>query len=247
MYSIFGHAFPIENPKLSQLMYAGRCPHPVFTHIVKTQLQSEYSKFRIAFDCRRDFDEDMAYGWIVLGIVPDGNKLDLYASTDFSVYLSWRMLSTEARDRGEDPNRLCTNDLRVQLADAIDNRSRDGQFNFVPGPHLVVNSLVLWPNSHSDSKWEMAFKLLGWAVNCSKRQKWPIWTQIPVGQLGFFRQAGFTEVSRFVLNLNHYATSRGTDWGTQEWVQMVYRALPERRARSISPELRGGRQRRPSF
>ena len=64
-----------------------------------------------------------------------------------------------------------------------------------------------------------------------------------VGQLGFFRQAGSTEVSRVVLNLNHYATSRGTDWGTQEWVQMVYRAPPERRARSISPELRGGRQR----
>ena len=245
MFSIFGHAFPRENPKLAQLMYTGST-WPAFERIVKQKLQSDSTKFKIAFDCREEFDEDMSYGWISLGIVPDGDKLDSYEATDFSVSLSWEMLASAARDRGENLHRLNANDLRVCLTDAIDNRSKDGQFTFVPGPHLVVNSLAMWPNSHSDSLWEMALKLLAWAVMCAKRHNWPIWTQVPVGQIGFFSQAGFTEVSRFVLDLNHYTHSTGTDWGTLEWVQMVYRVPQERRARSTSPEMRGARRRRPS-
>ena len=248
MFSIFGHAFARENPKLSQLMHASHAGSSwsAFEKIVKQKLHSDSTKFKIAFDCRPGFDEDMAYGWISVGTVPDGDKLDSYEATDFSVWLTWEMLASAARDRGEDPHRLNANDLRVCLIDAIDNRSKDGQFTFVPGLHLVVNSLVMWPNSHRDSLWEMALKLLGWAVMCAKRHNCPIWTQVPVGQIDFFSQAGFTEVSRFALDLNCFTHSTGTDWGTVEWVQMVYRVPSERRARSTSPEIRGARRRRPS-
>ena len=249
MFSIFTEAFPKENPKLAQLMYAGptwtTCTE--FEQIVKQKLQSDSTKFKLAFDCRKEFAEDMCYGWISVGIVPEGDNLDSYEATDFSVWLSREMLASVARDRGEDPHRPNANDLRVCLTDALDDRSKDGQFTFVPGSHLVVNSLIMWPDSHSDSLWEMAIKLLGWAVTCAKRQKLPIWTQIPVRQIGFFRQAGFTEVGRFALDLNSYTRSTGTDWGTLKWVQMVYRVPPERHARSTSPEFRGARRRRPSI
>lgn len=249
MSSIFSQAFPKENPKLEQLMYAdinADCTWTAFEQIVKQKLHSDSTKFQIAFDCREEFDEDMSYGWISIGIVSEGDKLDSYEASDFSVWLSWEILASAAGDRGEDPERLNANDRRVCLTDALDNQSKDGQFAFVPGPHLVVNGLFMCPDSHNDSLWEMALKLLGWAVTCAKRKNLPIWTQIPEAQIGFFRQAGFIEVGRFALNLNHFTRSTGTDWGTLKWVQMIYRVPPERRARSTSPDIRGARRRRPS-
>ena len=246
MCSIFWDAFQIENPRLAQVMYAGHYADSALSPVLRTNLNSKYSKYMIAFDCRRKFKEDMSYGWISVGIVLDGNRLSSYEANDLAVYVSWTMLTTEARSRGEDPLQLTISDPRAHLVDALSNRSQDGQFTFVPGPHLVVNGLFMWPDSHEDSIWEMAFKLLGWAVECAKRKNWPIWSQVLVGQRRFFRQAGFMEVSRFALNLNDYTHSSGTNWGTQEWVQMVYTPPPERRARSRSPDLREGRGRRPS-
>ena len=113
---------------------------------------------------------------------------------------------------------------------------------------LVVNTLALWPDAHRDTTWEMALKLLGWTMTWAERREWPIWTQIPVSQRGFFQEVGFREVRSFTLNLNDFASSGGTDLGRQEWVQMVYSASRGRRVRSVSPPGdRHGRRRRPSF
>ena len=222
MYSIFGHAVPHETPKLAQVLYAGKNTWLAFTDFVNKNLHSEHSKFMMAFDTREEFDEDMSYGWISIGTVPHPSRLSSYTAGDFSVNISLKMLATEARARGENPLQLNANDPRVRLASELGNKSRDGQNRFVLYPHLVVNSLVLWPNSHSESKLEMASKLLGWAIGYAERHQWQIWTQVPVGQILFFSQVGFTEVRRFALDLNHYASSSGTDLGIQEWVQMVY-------------------------
>lgn len=173
--------------------------------------------------------------------------MDSYAAGDLSVCASLKLLATEARDRGEDPRQLIVHKPGYRLALELRTRSRDGQARYITNPHLVVNTLAMWPSSHSDSTWEMAFKLLGWAVKYADRHNWPIWTQIPVGQRPFFHQAGFRDVREFTLNLNIYASSGDRDWGRQAWVQMVYSAPRERRARSISPGNRGDRRRRPSF
>ena len=153
--------------------------------------------------------------------------------------MSLELLATEARDRGDDPRQLSIDDPRVRLAHELATRSKEGQMNNVVKPYMVINTLAMWPDSHNDSKEEMASKLLGWAVEHAEGR--PIWTQIPEGQMGFFLRAGFREVAAFTLNLNGYTRPGGTDLGTQEWVQMVYR---ERRARSISPGDTGGRRRR---
>lgn len=222
MYSIFGHAFRHETPELAEVLYAGKNTYPAFTDFVNKNLYSEQHGFMIAFDTREEFDREMCYGWISTGTVPHPSRLSSYTAGDFSVNISLKMLATEARARGENPLQLNANDPRVRLATELGNQSRDGQNRFVLYPHLVVNSLVLWPNSHSDSKREMASKLLGWAIGCAESHQWQIWTQVPVAQILFFSQVGFTEVRRFALNLNHYASSSGTDLGIQEWVQMVY-------------------------
>ena len=222
MSSIFGHAFPHETPKLADVLYAGKNPYYAFTDFVKKNLYSEHIEFTIAFDTREEFDEDMCYGWISIGTVPHASRLGSHAAGDFSVNISLKMLATESRNRGEDPLQLDANNPRVRLANVIGNQSRDGQNRFVLCPHLVVNNLVMWPDLNTDLKREIASKLLGWAIEYAERHQWQIWAQVPMGQILFFSQAGFTEVRRFALNLNHYASLSGTDFGTQEWVQMVY-------------------------
>ena len=258
MISIFGEAFPFENPKLARIMYAESDPGPAVEDILEAHMHSKYSKFMIAYDTTQGlvpepgfspggFDEDMSYGWISVGVVPQGAAVTSYAASDLSVYASLKLLEGEARDRGEDPRQLSLENPRARLAYELGARSQDGQSRHVVTTHLVVNALSMWPDSHSDSTWEMAFKLLGWAVEYARRLDWPIWTQIPVGQTRFFREVGFREVGAFTLNLNNYAPPGRTDWGTQEWVQMVYSTPQQRRARSISAGERGGRRRRPSF
>ena len=192
-------------------------------------------------------DEDMSYAWMSVGIMPYHGSLNSYAASDLSVYASLKLLATEARVHGEDPQQLNMNDPRVRLARELEMRSKEGQARYMASPYLVVNTLTIWPDSHGDSIWEMALRLLRWAVAYAKRYDWPIWTQIPVGQSRFFRQAGFKDVSAFTFNLDNYGKPGGTLWGTQEFVQMVCTTPRERRARSISPERRGGRRRRPSF
>ncbi len=169
MCSIFGQAFEFENPKLSQVMYRGRDTESALKDTLERHLPSKYSKFVVAFDITEGFDEDMSYGWISVGVVPHGGNPGAYAAGDLSVYLSFRMLAAEARDGGKDPGQMNTNDPRFRLADELRERSVEGQLIFVADPHMVVNTLALWPDTHSDSTWEMAFKLLGWAVKYAER------------------------------------------------------------------------------
>lgn len=263
MCGIFWEAFRFENPKLARIV----CASPHFSAAVEETLRSHarsrYNKFMIAFDTTEGLvadpgfeqyedgshpDEHMSYGWISVGVVPNGATLNSYAASELSVYASMRMLATKARDRGVDPQRLTMNDPRGRLAYELERRSKDGQTRYTRDTHLVINTLAMWPDSHHDSTWEMARKLLGWAVGWAETHDWPIWTQIPASQVQFFQQAGFREVRSFTLDLNDFASSSGTGLGGQEWVQMAYSASRQRRVRSVSPPRdRSVRRRRPSF
>lgn len=194
-------------------------------------------------------EEKLTFGWISVGILPESRPdSNFYAVSDFGVYVCWKLLASEALARGEDPRYLGMNNPRFRLVYELSNRSTDGQSRHFNGAYLVVNALVLYPKGHEDETWELAFKLLGWATSYAERRSLSIWTQIPANHMGYFRQAGFREVRAFTLNLNDYAPRGSTDnWGTQEWVQMVYRASGDRRTRSISPRDEGTRRRRLSF
>ena len=241
MRAIFSEAFQAENPKLAQVMYAGVHPSPAVADILSRHLHSEYSRFMIAYDITKGlvpdpsivregedynfFDEPMAYGWVSWGIVPNGAALNSYAACDLSVAVIFKLLATEARDRGQDPRQLSTQDPRVRLLNTLTSLSKEGQVKYVGGScaHLVVNTLALWPEMARGEDLEMARKLLGCVVEFAEDNDWPIWTQVPLGQRRFFREAGFIEMGAFTLNLNVYAPRGGTDWGMQEWIQMVYR------------------------
>ena len=240
MCSIFGEAFRFNNPNLAQVMYGrSQITSPAVEDILKTHLHSQYNKFMVAFDTTKGLvpdpgfeddglDEDMSYAWIAVGVMPYGASLNSYTASDLSVHASLKLLATEARDHGEDPRQLNMDDPRVRLARELEKRSKKGQAGYMASPYLVINTLAIWPDSHDDSIWEMASRLLGWAVGYAESHDWPIWTQIPAGQTRFFRQAGFREVEAFTFNLN--------DAGRQEFVQMVCSTPRERRA-----ENRGGR------
>ena len=190
--------------------------------------------------------DHLTFGWISLGVATYGANRSAYAASDLTTYACSTVLTERARVRGV--HHLSISDPRVRLLYELETRSKDGQARYIANPHLVVNGLVLWPGGHQDTDWEMTFKLLGWAVRFAERLDLPIWTQIPRNQAVYFRQARFTEVQAFILNLNNYAPRGSTDnWGTQEWVQMVHPAPEERRARSYSPGDGGGRRRRLSF
>lgn len=261
MASLWVEAFEAENSKFTQLMYAGvdLLAQPMLKDILRKQVTTEGNKFVICYnlDLGTRFEEDwhpeeeeenITYGWISVGIVSDASPdFHSYAVHDFSVYVCWMLLLREARALGDSRHRSIDNP-RFRLVAELTNRSTDGQARNFDGAHLVVNALVLYPEGHEDETWELAFKLLGWATAYAERRNLPLWTQIPVNQMGFFRQAGFRDVRAFTLNLNDYKPRESRDdWGTQEWVQMVYRAPEERRARSISPRGRGERRRRLSF
>lgn len=91
---------------------------------------------------------------------------------------------------------------------------------------VVVNALSLWHECLYGSgreAWEMATKLLGWAISFAESRRRPIWTQILVHQKAFFSRMNFREVGAFTLDLDNYRPDNCTrDHGTQEFVQMVY-------------------------
>lgn len=277
MLSIFKQAFQLENPQLAQLMYwddpSDEALYYVVKDILNTQLDSEDCRFMVAFDvsegvgqhceCEQpeknsshseidtndspNSESDTENGWISMGIVTHGVTRNTYVASELTTYACLEVLAKQAGDRGE--NYLSTRDPRVRLLYELETQSRDGQIRHMVSPYLIVNALVFWPNAHEETDWEMAIKLLGWAVSFAERRLMPIWTQIPVNQMRFFRQVGFREVRSFTLNLNDYSPPGSTrNWGTQDFVQMVYRAAPEaRHDESFTPRAGAGRRRRLSF
>lgn len=260
MASLWVEAFEAENSNLTQLMYAGvdMLAGPMLENILTAEVNSEDTIFVICYDLNLGtaYEEDWppveelantTFGWISVGNVPDAITDGYsYVVNDFSVYVGGKLQAREARARGEN---LSIDNPRFRLICEITQATIGGQARYCNGAYLVVNALVLYPEGHEDQTWEMAFKLLGWAINYSERCDLPIWTQIPVNQMGYFREAGFREVASFRLNLNDYAPHGSTrNLGTQEWLQMVYHAAPRaRRARSVSPRNTDGRRRRLTF
>ena len=160
-----------------------------------------------------------------------------FEASHFSAYAFFKVLEGEARSRGDDSSQLSrNNNPRFRLARELFSWSRDGQGSHASGSHLVVNCLAIWPEIHRDWQREVAGKLLRWAVQSAEMTTKPIFTQVPQGQMHFFRDVGFREVDSIILDLNDYVGAGSSDMGTQEWVQMVY--IP-RSARSMSSSDRG--------
>ena len=170
-----------------------------------------------------DIIEDLSnltFGVMSLSIARSAAARDLYITSDLRTFGCLRVLE-RARATGE--THLNTSDSRVRLLYELQNQTLSGQTRCLRYPYLVVNTLLLWPECHRVELRDMTLKLLGWAVTSAERDGLPIWTQIPVNEKALFLLVGFAEVRKFTLNLNHYRPHGSRrDWGTQEWVQMVY-------------------------
>lgn len=174
-------------------------------------------------DDNSDIIEDLSnltFGVVSLSVARNADAIDLYTTSDLRTFGCLRVLE-RARAMGE--SNLNTSDSRVRLICELQSQTFSGQARCLRYPYMVVNTLLLCPECHRVELRDMAMKLLGWAVNFSERNGLPIWTQIPVDEKALFLLVGFAQVRTFTLNLNHYRPQGSTrDWGTQEWVQMVY-------------------------
>ena len=160
------------------------------------------------------------FGVISLSVARSRDAIDHYTTSDLRTFGCLRMLE-QARPAGQTLLNTC--DPRVRLICELQSQTFGGQDRCLRYPYRVLNGLLLWYEIHGDELSIMARNLLEWAVDLTEIDGLPIWTQIPVDEKPLFLGAGFAEVRRFTLNLNHYRPQGSReDWGTQEWVQMVY-------------------------
>ena len=272
--SILKEAFKRRDPRLAQLILnEDESFEPlewVVKDILESHLNSRDCSFMVAYETSdgveyeysemdanieeeesgTDTDDseesrNLTFGWIAVSLAPPAFR-NVFAASEFNTYAC---LSALRRTQTREWDHLNIADSYSRLLHELENRSLYGQAIHINQPHLVVNALVLWPDLHEVTYWEMTFGLLKWAATFAERRGLPIWSQMPGDQREAFRQAGFTEVGMFTLNLNDYKPYGSTeDWGRQEWAQMVYSRGPgERPARSTSPRVRGGGSRRLSF
>ena len=239
MLTSFHQAYQLENSRLARLICTDGPSSEaldsidsidsVVEGILRRRLDSQDCRFEVVCEVgegqereHSDSDtENLTFGWASVGFVALGSTRHCYAASDLVTYASLRLLAQgQILPKPDDP--------RVLLLCELERWSNDGQARYITNLHLVVNALVLWPESPEDIKYEVAFKLLRSAVSLAESCNLSIWTQITIKQLGFFRQVGFVAVRRFTLNLNHYAPRESTvNWGAKEWAQMVYHAPGE--------------------
>lgn len=222
MLSIFWTSFQHRYSQLWQLMYQDGPSSPLHyavENILNIHLNSPDCTFMVAYDVGELVD-DLTYGVISLSVAYSAAARDTYTTSDLRTFGCLRVLE-RARTVGE--SQLDTSDSRVRLLCALQDQTLSAQARCLRYPYLVVNTLLLWPECREVEVRDMTNQLLGWAVASAERDGLPIWTQIPVNEKALFSLVGFEQVRTFTLDLNHYKPDGSSrDWGTREWVQMVY-------------------------
>ena len=224
--SIFRTSFEHKYPRLWRLMYQDRYQdslsdplHFAVENILNIHLNSQGCRLIVAYDIAQ-INDDLTFGVMSQSIARSAAAIDLYTTSDLRTFGCLRVLE-RARAMGE--THLNTSDSRVRLLCTLQDQSLSGQARCLRYPYMVVNTLLLWPECHRVEALDMTSQLLGYAKTAAERDGLPIWTQIPVNEKALFLHVGFAVVRTFTLNLNHYKPhGSGRDWGTQEWVQMVY-------------------------
>ena len=84
--------------------------------------------------------ENLTFGWISLGVVPDCVTSNAYVASELTTYACFKVLDDQAQARGE--NHLSIRDPRVRLLYELELQSQNGQARDLSGPHLIVNALV---------------------------------------------------------------------------------------------------------
>lgn len=211
-----------RDDKTAQLLYPHDGIWPVAVEMLRTYLDDDYTRVRVAWDER----PDAIVGWTSVSLVTSDQD-DYFKFCDSTVWAGRELLRRETRTRNGAP--LHVDEMRrAGLITQLRGRNRDGQDGSVHGQHrLVINTVAIHPDEEDIPG--IAYGLVSDARDLAKREHLPLWAQFPRNPMGdleaLFREIGFSEAGSFELNLTGYANEehRRRDWGVQRWTQWVLR------------------------
>ena len=119
---------------------------------------------------------------------------------------------------------------RLNLISIIREHNYRGQYRHANEQRLVINTIAIRPDVCVYEIPEIAHVLVDHIRNIAKKERLPIWTQVPTkspGDLGkLYEETGFSHVGSFGLPLLWYTNEehrRRRNWGFQNWTQWVLR------------------------
>lgn len=206
MAHVFLNSFDLDGSV--KLMYTKDEIWPVIQDILHDYMDDNSIEFRLAVNQ----DSGLIVGWISFGIIPATGRVPQFAFNELTSWATQRLLRGNASDH------------RYRLAAQLEDRSFQGQSQYMLGHRLVVNTIVTDPDYR---RLGVAGELLRFAVDRARSSDWAIWAQTPAVYVGLFWRNGFHEVGVFGLDLNAYKPPEeaamgihGRQLGIQTWRQM---------------------------
>ena len=223
MANIFIQSF--RHDKIAQLLYPHDSIWPDVVEMIRTYLLDEFTYLVLA----EDEYTDTIVGWTSVSLVAAGVE-DYFNYCDSTVWAGRRLLRREARDRGEGPVPMGEM-KRAALISKLREHNRDGQNRHSDRDRLVINTIAIKPDVFESEIQEIAYRLIDHIRDVAKRERLPLWAQIPGNSLGdleeLYKGTGFAQVGSFDLDLNRYTTEEHrsrSNWTIQKWTQWVLRA-----------------------
>ncbi|KAL9138498.1 MAG: hypothetical protein Q9175_000286 [Cornicularia normoerica] len=206
MAHVFLNSFDLDGSV--KLMYTKDETWPVIQEILHDYMDDNKIEFRLAVTQ----DLGLIVGWMSFGIVPETGPAPQFAFNEMTSWATQRLL------RGN------KSDHRFRLAAELEDRSRNGQSQYMLSHRLVINTIVTDPDYR---RLGVAGKLLRFAVDRAQSTDWGIWAQTPAVYVGLFWRNGFHEAGAFGLDLNAFKPLEevakgihGKQLGIQTWRQM---------------------------
>lgn len=220
--NIFIRSF--RHDKTAQLLYPHDSIWPDVVEMIRTYLLDDYTFLVLA----EDEYTDTIVGWTSVSLVAAGVD-DYFNYCDSTVWAGRQLLRREARDRGEGP--VPVDEMkRAALISKLREHNRDGQNRHADGNRLVINTIAMKPDVFESEIQEIAYRLIDHIRDIAKRERLPLWAQVPKNSLGnleeLYEGTGFAQVGSFELDLNRYTSEehrRRSNWGVQKWTQWVLR------------------------
>ena len=222
MANVFIRSF--RHDQTAQLLYPHDSIWPEVVEMIKSYLLDDYTYLVLA----EDEYTDTIVGWTSVSLVASGED-DYFKYCDSTVWAGRQLLRKEARARGEAPVPM-DEMKRAALISKLREHNRNGQNRHASGNRLVINTIAMDPDVFETEIQEVAYRLIDHIRDVAKRERLPLWVQVPKDSLGDLEElyggTGFAQVGSFELDLSRYTSEenrRRSNWRVQKWTQWVLR------------------------
>ena len=222
MANVFIRSF--RHDKIAQLLYPHDSIWPEVVEMIKSYLLDDYTYLVLA----EDEYTDTIVGWTSVSLVASGED-DYFKYCDSTVWAGRQLMRKEARARGEAPVPM-DEMKRAALISKLREHNRNGQNRHASGDRLVINTIAMDPDVFETEIQEVAYRLIDHIRDVAKRERLPLWAQVPKNSLGYLEElyggTGFAQVGSFELDLNRYTSEehrRRSNWRVDKWTQWVLR------------------------